>query len=309
MASINRLWVEKYRPHNLDEVIFQNDAQKQKFLGYRKSKEIPNLLLSGVQGSGKTTISRALIKDLGIDRIDVLTINASEETGVDAMRDKIKNFISTMPVGDFKVVRLEEADYLSLNAQAALRVLMENFSDTARFILTCNYDNKIMPAIKSRAVSFRFTTPAIDEVILRMGEILFTENIDFDTDDLEKVFNANYPNIRSIIKYLEDFSSTGKLVLSTSNSGETADYKFAVLDLIKAGNFEELRKVVRTTVAKEDYEELFRLIYDGLKLAYKTNPAKLEESIITLNDFVYKHSIVALPELNMEALLISLERV
>ena len=131
--------------------------------------------LSGVQGSGKTTISRALIKDLGIDRIDVMTINASEETGVDAMRDKIKNFISTMPVGDFKVVRLEEADYLSLNAQAALRVLMENFSDTARFILTCNYDNKIMPAIKSRAVSFRFTTPAIDEVILRMGEILFTD--------------------------------------------------------------------------------------------------------------------------------------
>lgn len=309
MASINRLWVEKYRPHNLDEVIFQNDAQKQKFLGYRKSKEIPNLLLSGVQGSGKTTISRALIKDLGIDRIDVMTINASEETGVDAMRDKIKNFISTMPVGNFKVVRLEEADYLSLNAQAALRVLMENFSDTARFILTCNYDNKIMPAIKSRAVSFRFTTPAIDEVILRMGEILFTENIDFDPDDLEKVVNANYPDIRSIIKYLEDFSSTGKLVLSTSNSSENVDYKFAVLDLIKAANFQELRKLVRTSVAKEDYEELFRLIYDGLKLAYKANPSKLEESIITLNDFVYKHSIVALPELNMEALLISLGRV
>lgn len=309
MVAISRLWVEKYRPNSLDEVIFQNDSQKEKFLGYRKSKEFPNLLLSGVQGSGKTTISRALIKDLKVDRIDVLTINASEETGVDAMRDKIKNFVCTMPVGNFKVVRLEEADYLSLNAQAALRVLMENFSDTARFILTCNYDNKIMPAIKSRSVSFRFATPAIDEVLMRMGEILFNESIDFDADDLEKVVNANYPDIRSIIKYLEDFSSTGKLVVSNSNSGDSSDYKFVVLDLLKAKNFSEIRKLVRTSVAKEDYEELFRLMYDGLKLAYKNDAVKLEESIITLNDYVYKHSIVALPELNVEALLISLGRI
>lgn len=309
MSSINRLWVEKYRPKSLAEVIFQNDHQKEKFLSYKKSGEFPHLLLSGVQGSGKTTISRALIKDLNIDRIDVLTINASEETGVDAMRDKIRNFVTSMPVGNFKVVRLEEADYLSLNAQGALRVLIENYSDTARFILTCNYDNKIMPAIKSRAIHYRFAAPAIDEVLMRMGEILFEENIDFDPDELEKVVNAHYPDIRSTISFLEDNCQTGKLILSNTSGGEGADYKFAVLDLIKAGNYTELRKLVRTSVAKEDYEDLFRLIYDGLKSTYKNDPAKLEEAIITLNDYVYKHSIVALPELNVEALLISLGKV
>jgi DNA polymerase III delta prime subunit len=308
MSSLNRLWVEKFRPGNLDEVIFQNDEQKAKFIGYRKSKEFPSILLSGVQGSGKTTISRALIKDLGIHRADVLYVNASDE-GIDAVRDKIKNFVTTMPIGKFKVVRLEEFDYFSLNAQGALRVLMENYSDTARFILTCNYDNKIMPAIKSRLIHHRFAAPAIDEVLMRMGEILFSENIDFDPDDLEKVVNAQYPDIRSMIAYLEDNSKTGKLVYSSSNGGSTADYKFAAIDLIKDKNFQDLRSLVRTSVAKEEYEDFFRLVYDGLKLAYKTDPSKLEESLITLNDYVFKHGVVALPELNMEAMLISLGRV
>lgn len=308
MSAINRLWVEKYRPKTLDEVIFQSEDQKKKFQGYRKNKEFPNLLLSGVQGSGKTTIAKALIKDLGIDRADVLYVNASKE-GIDAVRDKIESFVRSMPIGNFRVVRLEEFDYFSLSAQGALREITEIYSDTARFILTCNYENKIMPAIKSRLIHYRFAAPAIDEVLMRMGEILFTENIDFDPDDLEKVVNAQYPDIRSMIAYLEDNSKTGKMVYSASSTGTTADYKFAAIDLIKAGKFNEIRQLVRTSVPKEEYEDFFRLLYDGLKLAYKTNPQKLEESIITLNDFVFKHGVVALPELNMEALLISLGRV
>lgn len=308
MAQLNRLWVEKYRPKTLDEVIFQSEEQKKKFLTYRKSKEFPNLLLSGVQGSGKTTIAKALINDLGIDRADILYINASKD-GIDAVREKVEGFVRTMPLGKFRVVRLEEFDYFSLSAQGALREITEIYSDTARFILTCNYENKIMPAIKSRVSHYRFTAPAIDEVLLRMGEILFTENIDFDTDDLEKIVNAQYPDIRSTIAYLEDNTKTGKLIYASSNTGSTADYKFAAIDLVKARNFVELRKLVRTTVAKEEYEEFFRLLYDGLKLAYKSDPQKLEESLITLNDFVFKHSVVVLPELNMEALLISLGKI
>jgi DNA polymerase III delta prime subunit len=157
------------------------------------------LILSGVQGSGKTTISRALIRELKIDRADVLHINASDETGVDQMRAKIKNFVMSMPVGRFKVVRLEEAEFLSLNAQAMLRALIEDFSDTSRFIITCNYENKLMPAIKSRMTHYRFTAPDEGEILLRAGEILFTENIDFNPDDLEKVIKVFYPDIRSII--------------------------------------------------------------------------------------------------------------
>jgi DNA polymerase III delta prime subunit len=308
MATINRLWVEKYRPKTLDEVIFQSEEQKKKFLGYRASKAFPNLLLSGTQGSGKTTIAKALIRDLGIDRADVLYVNASKE-GIDAVREKIEGFVRTMPLGDFRVVRLEEFDYFSLGAQGALREITEIYSDTARFILTCNYENKIMPAIKSRVSHYRFASPAFDEVLLRMGEILFAENIDFDPDDLEKIVNAQYPDIRATIAYLEDNSKTGKLICSAVNTGSSSDYKFVAIDLIKAGKFEELRKLVRTSVPKEEYEDFFRLMYDGLKLAYKTNPSKLEESLITLNDFVFKHSVVTLPELNMEALLISLGRI
>jgi DNA polymerase III delta prime subunit len=308
MATINRLWVEKYRPKTLDEVIFQSEEQKKKFLGYRASKAFPNLLLSGTQGSGKTTIAKALIRDLGIDRADVLYVNASKE-GIDAVREKIEGFVRTMPLGDFRVVRLEEFDYFSLSAQGALREITEIYSDTARFILTCNYENKIMPAIKSRVSHYRFASPAVDEVLLRMGEILFAENIDFDPDDLEKVVNAQYPDIRATIAYLEDNSKTGKLICSAVNTGSTSDYKFVAIDLLKAKKFEELRKLVRTSVPKEEYEDFFRLLYDGIKLSYKTDPSKLEESLITLNDFVFKHSVVTLPELNMEALLISLGRI
>lgn len=308
MSSLNRLWVEKYRPQSLDEVIFQNDAQKSKFLEYRKSRQFPNLILSGVQGSGKTTISKALIRDLNVNRADVLYVNASRE-GIDVVRDKVESFVRTMPLGDFKVVRMEEFDYFSLAAQGALREITEMYSDTARFILTCNYENKIMPAIKSRMTHYRFATPAIDEVLMRAGEILFAENIDFDPDDLEKIVNAQYPDIRSIIAYLEDNSKTGKLIYSSANTGSSSDYKFAAIDLIKAGNFQEVRKLVRTSVPKEEYEDFFRLMYDGIKLAYKSQPEKLEEAIITVNDYVFKHSVVVLPELNMEAMLICLGKI
>ena len=308
MSSLSKLWVEKYRPKTLDEVIFHDEAQKQKFLGYRKAKEFPNLLLSGVQGSGKTTIAKALIRDCGIDPADILYVNASKE-GIDAVRDKIENFVRCMPIGSFRVVRLEEFDMISMAAQGALREITEIYSDNARFILTCNYENKIMPAIKSRISHYRFTAPAIDEVLLRMGEILFNENVEFDPDDLEKIVNAQYPDIRSTIAYIEDNSKTGKLIFSSANTGNASDYKLAAIDLIKSTKFQELRKMLRTSIPKEEYEDFFRLLYDGIKLAYKNDPAKLEEAIITINDHVFKHSVVVLPELNMEALLINLGRI
>lgn len=311
MSSLKRLWVEKYRPTTLEEVIYQNAAQKEAFLRYKAEKEFPHLLLSGVQGSGKTTISRAIIKDCEVDSIDVLKVNASKETGVDAMRDKISNFVACMPVGKFKVVRLEEADMLSMQAQGLLRAVIEDFSDTARFIMTCNYENKIIPSIRSRFSSghYRFSSPAFEDILLRLGEILLNENIDFDPDDLEKVIQIYYPDIRSMIGYLEANSKTGKLIIAKSTGKENSDYKFTVRELVEARKFGELRQFMRTGVAKEDYEEVFRLIYDGVKKAHKNDPTKMEESLITLNDFVFKHGVVALPELNMEALIISLGRI
>ena len=144
---------------------------------------------------------------------------------------------------------------------------------------------------------------------MRLGEILLAEDIDFNPDDLEKVIQIYYPDIRSMIGYLESNSKTGKLVIPTTTGKENADYKFTVRELVESRKFTELRQFLRSGVAKEDYEEVFRLIYDGVKKAYKADPSKMEESIITLNDFVFKHGVVALPELNMEALIISLGRI
>jgi len=301
------MWVEKYRPKKIDDVIFKNDAQKGKFKGYVVKKEIPNLLLSGVQGSGKTTISRALMRELNVDRSDIMVINGSEETGVDAMREKIRNFVTTMPIGDFRIVRIEEADYLSLNAQAALRVLIENFSSNARFILTCNYANKLTPPVKSRLTHHTFEEPDTDGVLIRLADIMVEEKREFEIEDIEKVVRIFYPDIRSCIMFLEDNTTSGKLVINDETNGND-DYKFKILELIAAGNFAELRKLIRTTVPKDEYEEVFRILYEGIKLNKKGEPAKIEEMLITLNDFVFKHGVVALPELNMEALLISLGR-
>jgi DNA polymerase III delta prime subunit len=305
--SIERLWVEKYRPSTLDNVIFCDEQQKQKFLSYKKQGFIPNLLLSGTQGSGKTTISRALIKDLGIHKADVMYINASDETSVDVVRDKIKNFVSTMPVGNFKIVRLEEFDYFSLAAQGALRVLTENYSDTVRFILTCNYENKIIPPIKSRFTHVQFKAPAYEDVLLRMGEILFDQNIDFDADELELIVKMHYPDIRNTIVFIEDNSKTGVLKMPKSSStGSTADFKLSTIDLVKENKYDQLRQLVRTSVPKEEYEEFFRILFEGIKATYKNKPDILESMLITLNEYVFKHSVVTLPELNVEAMLISL---
>lgn len=305
--SIERLWVEKYRPATLENIIFSDEDQKKKFLAYKRQGFIPNLLLSGSQGSGKTTISRALIKDLGIHRADVMYINASEETSVDVVRDKIKNFVSTMPVGDFKIVRLEEFDYFSLNAQGALRVLTENYSDTVRFILTCNYENKIIPPIKSRFTHVQFKTPAFDDVLLRMGEILFDQNVDFDPDELELIVKMHYPDIRNTIVFIEDNSKSGTLKMPKASAMiSTADFKLSTIDLVKQNKYDQLRQLVRTSVPKEEYEEFFRILFEGIKATYKNKPDVLESMLITLNEYVFKHSVVTLPELNVEAMLISL---
>ena len=148
------LWVEKYRPKNIDGYVFRDDHQRKQIATWIKDKSIPHLLLSGVAGIGKTTLAKILIHEIGIEDYDVLEINASRTNSVEDVRDKITNFVQMIPFGPFKVVLLDEADYLSPNAQAALRGVMEEYHSTARFILTCNYPNRIIPAIHSRCQGF-----------------------------------------------------------------------------------------------------------------------------------------------------------
>ena len=171
MSDRRRLWFEKYRPKTLDEYVFHDDTQERIIRRMLADESIPHLLLSGVQGSGKTSLAQILIHELDVDPIDVLFINASSENSVDTMREKITSFISTFAMGNFKVIVLDEADYITLPGQAILRNMMESYADNARFILTCNYENKIIPQIKSRCQQFRFKAPDRDFIC---GMILFS---------------------------------------------------------------------------------------------------------------------------------------
>lgn len=298
------LWVEKYRPKTISDVIFQDERQSNKFLEYVKNKQIPNLLLTGVQGTGKTTISRSLIRDLNVDPADVMKINCSDEK-IDGLRDKVKSFATTMPNGPFKVVRLEEFDYLSLDAQALLRTLIEDVSSTCRFIATGNYDNKIIPALKSRFDHVHFKSPDKEKVALRAVYILEAENVSYDVDDVISYIDVSYPDIRKLIQLLQGNSSNGKLqpVKDAASSGD--DWKLSLFGCLQSGDWRQARKIVCDTCSREEHEDVYRLLYENVEKLKLGNP---DDALIILADYLYKHHIVSDTEINIAACFIALSK-
>ena len=307
-VSKNILWCEKYRPISIDQYVFHDSSHEKAFRKMIEEQSIPHLLLSGVQGSGKTTMARILIEAMNIDILDILTINASDENSVDTIREKIKTFVSTMSMGSFKIILLEEADYITGNGQGVMRRLMEEYSDTARFILTCNYENKIMPAIKSRCQHFRFKAPSKTEVTEYAATVLIGERIKFDLDLLDKYVTTGYPDIRKIINLLQQHSSEGVLhPLQTSN--EAGDYKFKLIELIETDSWHEARKVACANVCTEEWEDLYKFLYENLHKAPKfTILEKWEAGIVVVADHLYKHSAVSDPEINAAAMFIRLSQ-
>lgn len=312
MLDKQYLWANKYRPSNLSDFVFHSDLHKQQLTNMIVSGEIPHLLFSGVQGSGKTTLSKIIVNELNVDPADVLIINASDENSVDTIREKIIGFAASFPMGDFKVVQLEEMDYLSLNAQAVLRVPMEEYGDTCRVIGTCNYENKIMPALRSRFQHYHFNAPNIEEVSVYIAQILISEGIQFEIEVLEKYIAAAYPDIRKIVNMVQQsiIIVDDLKVLPEPTTSETGDYKFKLLELLEANDLKGLRELVCSTVTREEYEDIYKFLYHNVDKCPKFGSVeKYEGAIIMIANYLYRHGICADSEINFAALCIELSRI
>jgi DNA polymerase III delta prime subunit len=305
---MKQLWVEQYRPKDIEGYVFRDEAQRDQVKQWIKAGSIPHLLFSGAAGIGKTTLAKILINALNIDEYDVLEINASRTNSVDDVRDKITNFVSTMPFGQFKIVLLDEADYLSPNAQAALRGVMEEYSQTARFIMTCNYPHKIIPALHSRCQGFHIEKVDHTEFTARAATVLVTEGIEFDLDVLDTYVKSTYPDLRKCLNLLQMNTVDEKLKTPSETGGGTADYKLAMVDLFKHGKIREARTLLAAQARPEEMEELFRWMYDNLEMWSKT-PEGQDEAILVIRKGLVNHVSCADAEINLSATLVELSQI
>jgi DNA polymerase III delta prime subunit len=295
----NTLWVEKYRPDTLENYI-GNDNLKAKLEQFIKNQDIPHLLFCGTAGTGKTTAAKILVKNI---ECDYLFINASDENSVDTIRTKIKNFAATMSFKPMKIIVLDEADFITPQAQAALRNLMEVFSKNTRFILTCNYVERIIDPLISRSQVFKLTPPSKKEVAVHVMKILDTENVSYEKGTLAALVTSYYPDIRRILNNSQLQVIDGKLQINVDEI-IAGDYKLQVLDML-ASNLPLKDKVngVRQIVADsnvKDFTELYRVLFDKVQ---DYAPTKVPQSILAIAEGQYRDSFVVDKEINFVATL------
>jgi replication factor C small subunit len=303
---MKELWVEKWRPKTVEGYVFRDDHQRKQISTWIKDKSIPHLLLSGAAGIGKTTLAKILINEIGIEDYDVLEINASRTNSVDDVRDKITNFVQMIPFGPFKVVLLDEADYLSPNAQAALRGVMEEYASTARFILTCNYPNRIIPAIHSRCQGFHVERTDMTEYTARAATVLVEEGIDFDLDTLDLYVKVAYPDLRKCLQLLQQNAQEGVLVAPNTGDAGEADWKFDMVALFKAGKITEARKMLCSKLRAEEMEEVYRWLYDNIEIFGSED--NQDKAILQIKKGLVDHTICVDSEINLAATLVQLAK-
>ena len=297
----NYLWVEKYRPSNLDTYI-GNEHLKSKVSIYLESGDLPHLLFFVKAGTGKTTLAKILVKNI---ECDYLYINASDENSVDTVRNKVRQFASTVGFKDLKIIILDECDYITPNAQAALRNLMETFSKHCRFILTCNYVERIIDPIQSRCQIFEIIPPSKVEVAQRLNQILEEEEINYELQDLKILIDSNYPDIRRTINSAQRNVVNLQLKLDT-NSIIQNDYKLKLLEILKIQDKKNAFKNIRQLVADSqirDFADLFRLLYDEVESYGKGHVA---ECILVIAKYELSDSQVVDKEINAMAMVIEL---
>ena len=295
------LWVERYRPTEINTYI-GNDHLKSKIDIYLESGDLPHLLLHGKAGTGKTTLAKLLVKNIDCD---YLYINASDENGVDGIRFKVKNFASTVGFKDMKVIILDECDYITPTAQAALRNVMETFSKHCRFILTCNFVERIIDPIQSRCQSFQIIPPSKGEVAKHIHEILLSENVISEMDDLKVLIDSGYPDIRRILNSAQRNVVKGKLKLDKTSILQN-DYKLKLLKILETQNKKDAFKNIRKLLLDNkitDFADLFRLLYDEVDGYGKGHVA---ECILVISRYMLSDGQVVDKEINAMAMLIEL---
>ena len=305
---MKELWTEKYRPNTLKDYVVRDQRQREQIQGWIESGAIPHLLFSGAPGVGKTTLAKILFHELKVDPYDILEINASRENSVDTVRDKIINFVQLMPFGAFKYVLLDEADYITPNGQAALRGVMETYHTSARFILTCNYPNRVIPALHSRCQGFHIETIDKNEFTARVAQILIEEKVDPELDVLDTYVKATYPDLRKCINMVQMNSKDGKLYAPDKADKGQQDYRLEMVDLFKKGKILDARKLVCSQARPEEVEDIFRWLYDNLELISKDDEQQ-DKAILAIKQGLVDNSFVADPEINLAAVMIKLARI
>ena len=301
MKQEHTLFVEKYRPTTLEDYV-GNEHLKSKVEGYLKSGDVPHLLLYGRAGTGKTTLAKLIVKNI---ECDYLYINASDENNVETVRTKVKQFASTIGFKDMKVIILDECDYITPNAQAALRNIMETFSKYCRFILTCNYVERIIEPLQSRCQIFEIIPPDRKQVAMQAVKILDSETVDYKLSDISMIINANYPDVRKTINAIQRSIVDGRVEMDKQSSIQN-DYKLQVLEILKTHNKKDAFKALRQLLADNsirDYSDCFRLLYDNVD-EYATG--HVAEVILLLARYEQSDTQVVDKEINFMAMLIEI---
>ena len=300
MGGLNHtLWVEQYRPKTLDNYI-GNEHLKSKVQKYIDTSDIPHLLLYGRAGTGKTTLAKIVVNNI---ECDYLYINASDENSVDAVRFKIRSFASTIGFKDLKVVILDECDYLTPNAQAALRNVMETFSRHCRFILTCNYVERVIDPIQSRCQTFKIIPPKKSDVARYLVNILDVEKVEYVLDDVATLVTAGYPDIRRVINSAQRQVIDNKLIIDVDSIIQS-EYKIQLLSLLSSNaTIQEIRKLLADN-SISDYSELYRLLYDEID---EYCNGRIAECILAIAEGQYHDVNVVDKEINFMSTIIKIQ--
>lgn len=303
---MKELWVEKYRPKTIADYVFVDEAQREQVAAWIRDKSIPHLMLSGSAGIGKTTMAKMLINELDVDEFDVMYANGSKEARKVEWVDKLISFCQTMPYGDFKIVLIDEADYMNPNSvQPALRNLMEDYSETVRFILTCNFPSQIIPPLHSRCQGFHMTKTDHTEFTARVATVLVTEGVEFDIDTLDSYVKATYPDMRKCLNLLQPNSVSGTLLPPSSADRSARDWKLDCVDLFKRGKLREARTLMCQSATPEQSSEIFRWMYDNLEL-WGDTVEKQDQAIVYIRNGIANIPLVSDQEINLSATLVEL---